>query len=107
MKARTYFQNGSNRFEVFFVYEDCYGGDWFTSYDTMQKNGNLPNIETKYGYLVGFLRSFYYGVTERIDDLELLERPTTSQIKAFMKSCFDCVSTDETIIIHPNLLKLD
>lgn len=94
MKARTHFLNGDNHYEVYFAYEDYYGGEKFGTYDEMLKNGELPNNETECGYLVGYLHSFYWGCTERIDMLELKGKPTISQVKKFMESCYNCLKTD-------------
>ena len=86
MKHRSKFRNGENRYEVYFAYEDYYGGTKFRSYDEMQEKGDL---EDGHGTLVGWLHSFYWGVTERIDCLNLTGRPTISEVKQFMKECYN------------------
>lgn len=90
MKHRSKFRNGENTYEVYFSYEDYYCGTKFRSYDEMQeKSEELPNIENSHGTLVGWLHSFYWGVTERIDCLNLNGRPTISEVKQFMKECYN------------------
>ena len=89
MKHRSKFRNGENRYEVYFAYEDYYGGTKFRSYDEMQKEGEIPNIENNHGMLVGYLHSFYWGTTERIDCLNLSGRPTISEVKKFIEECYN------------------
>ena len=89
MKHRSKFRNGENRYEVYFAYEDYYGGTKFRSYDEMQKEGEIPNIENNHGMLVGYLHSFYWGTTERIDCMNLSGRPTISEVKKFMQECYN------------------
>ena len=52
MKARTKYRNGENAYEVYFCYEDYYGGNLFRNYDDMMREGDVPNEEGT-GYLVG------------------------------------------------------
>lgn len=94
MKHRSIFRNGENRYEVYFTYEDYYGGTKFRSYDEMQKSEEIPNIENSNGTLVGWLHSFYWGTTERISVLNLHGRPTISEVKAFMKECYEELKYD-------------
>jgi hypothetical protein len=91
MKHRTKFGNNGCPYEVYFAYEDYFGGDKFGSYDDMQENGEIPNIENNNGMLVGYLHSFYWGVTERIDMINLKGKPTISEIKTFMEECYKCL----------------
>ena len=89
MKHRSKFRNGGNTYEVYFTYEDYYGGTKFRSYDEMQeKSEELPNIENSNGTLVGWIHSFYWGTTERISSLDLHGKPTISEVKAFMRECY-------------------
>lgn len=49
MKARSKFKNGENRYEVYFAYEDYYGGTKFRSYDEMQEKGDFTrHIDVPY-----------------------------------------------------------
>lgn len=88
MKHRSKFRNEENTYEVYFTYEDYYGGTKFRSYDEMQKSEELPNIENSHGMLVGWLHSFYWGTTERIAVINLHRRPTISEVKEFMRECY-------------------
>ena len=106
MKAKTHYLNGANHFTVSFMYEDYYGGETFSSFDEMQKKGNPYPPEGKCGTLVGILKSYYWGSSERIDILPLDKRPTISQIKAFMKSCHDCISDDARVVTGEELRRL-
>lgn len=92
MKCKTQFHNQENRYEVYFAYEDYFGGTKFGSYDEMQKYGDIPNIENSNGMLVGYLHSHYWGCTERIDMINLKGKPTISFIKSFIQSCYDCLA---------------
>lgn len=102
MKARSKFKNGENRYEVYFAYEDYYGGTKFRSYDEMQEKGEVPNEENNHGMLVGYLHSFYWGTTERISCINLNRRPTISEVKEFMRECFEELDYDD----KPNRYKL-
>ncbi len=39
--------------------------------------------------LTGYLTSNYSGLREEIDEMELKERPTVSQVKKFIKDCIE------------------
>ena len=88
MKIKRQFRNEENRFEVYFCYEDYYGGTKFGSYEEMMSEGEMPNLENRYGTLVGFLHSHYWGTTERIDIMNLRGKPTISEIKEFIINCY-------------------
>ncbi len=94
MKHRSKFKNGENRYEVYFAYEDYYGGTKFRSYDEMQEKGEVPNEENNHGMLVGYLHSFYWRTTERISCINLNRRPTISEVKEFMRECFEELDYD-------------
>ena len=49
MKCKTQFRNQENRYEIYFAYEDYFGGTKFRSYDEMQEQGEVPNIENNNG----------------------------------------------------------
>ena len=87
MKARTRFSNGENRCEIFFAYED-YGGSRYKSYEEAKRKGRRPL------YLMGYLYSHYWGSTEEIDEVQLIRRPTTSQVKRFITHCKDVILND-------------
>lgn len=89
MKHRRKFQNEENRYEVYFAYEDYYGGSKFGTYDELQREGDIPNVENNHGMLTGFLHSFYWRTTERIDSINLKGRPTISEVKKFMEECYN------------------
>lgn len=94
MKARTKYRNGENAYEVYFCYEDYYGGNLFRNYDDMMREGDVPNEEGT-GYLVGWLHSFYWGSYERIDMLELKGRPTVAQVRKFIIDCKNIIKEEE------------
>ena len=92
MKFRSQFTNGTNNYEVYFAYEDYYGGEKFGTYDDMVREGEIPNLENKHGMLVGYIHSFYWGTTERIDMLKLKGKPTTDEVKNFIKNCYNVLN---------------
>lgn len=94
MKARTKYRNGENTYEVYFCYEDYYGGELFRNYDDMMKEGDIPN-EEGLGCLVGWLHSFYWGSYERIDEMPLRERPTIAQVRKFITDCKNFAKSDD------------
>ena len=102
MKSRSKFKNGENRYEVYFAYEDYPGGTKFRSYDEMHEKGDFSDNDNDDGLLVGYLHSFYWRTTERISSLNLYGRPTISEVKAFMKECYDELDYDG----KPNRYKL-
>ena len=63
MKHRSKFRNGENTYEVYFAYEDYYGGTKFRSYDEMQEKGDFSDNDNDDGMLVGYLHSFYWRTT--------------------------------------------
>lgn len=89
MKAKTFFKNGNNIYEVYFTYESYYGGTQYRTYQEMINDGEVPNCEAKYGTLVGWLHSFTYGVEERIDIMYLDKEPTIEQVTRFMNHCVE------------------
>lgn len=89
MKATTHYLNANNHYKVYFAYEPYYGGPRYTSYDEMQSDEDLPNIEASNGILTCFLHSYYWSVTERVDMFHLDHKPTVGEVKDFMKRCFD------------------
>ena len=44
MKCKTQFHNQENRYEIYFAYEDYFGGTKFRSYDEMQEQDH-PQAE--------------------------------------------------------------
>lgn len=73
---------------VFFAYETwngCYC-EYFGSYDEALKNSCGYSIT-----LTGLLRNHYYGCTERIDEVDLKNKPTVAQVKKFIKDCYRIV----------------
>ena len=52
MKCKTQFRNQENRYEIYFAYEDYFGGTKFRSYDEMQEQGEVPNMENNSGRCV-------------------------------------------------------
>lgn len=95
MKATTHYLNGDNHYKVYFMYEDYYGGERFRSFDEMQAEGDVPNSEGKCGTLVCYLHSYYWAVTERVEIMPLAKRPTVSEVKKFMESCFRFLDEDK------------
>lgn len=95
MKATTHFRNGGNHYFVYFSYEDYYGGETFRTFDEMMKEGIPDNEESKCGTLVGWLESRYWGSLERIDIIYLDERPTISQVKDFIRHCYDVIDKSD------------
>ena len=71
MKCKTQFRNQENRYEIYFAYEDYFGGTKFRSYDEMQEQGEVPNIENTNGMLVRYFNSYYWGTTERVDMINI------------------------------------
>lgn len=71
---------------VFFAYETwngCYC-ETYGSYEEAKKKSHDYGVD-----LVGYLKSYYYGCTERIDEIENLKsKPTIAQVKDFMKGCY-------------------
>lgn len=88
MKIKRQFKKGENRFEVYFCYEDYYGGDKFGRYEQMIEEGEIPNLENLHGTLVGFLHSHYWGTTERIAIMDLKRIPSLSEVKGFILDCY-------------------
>ena len=78
--------------EVYFAYEDEYG-EKFRNYADLLKdyreNGGAEGMCI--GYLTGYLKSHYWGSTERIDEMPIKERPSVSDVKEFMQKCIDIV----------------
>ena len=94
MKCKTQFRNQENRYEIYFAYEDYFGGTKFRSYDEMQEQGEVPNIENNNGMLVCYLHSHYWGTTERVDMINLNGRPTISFVKDFTKRCYEFLAKE-------------
>lgn len=97
MKARTFFQNGDNIYEIYFTYESYYGGTLYRSYQEMVDDNEIPNCEAKYGTLVGWIHSFLYGVHERIDIMYLDGKPTIEEVEAFMNNCVEVLHNPNKI----------
>ena len=76
MKAKTETKNGY----IYFAYEDYYGTQ-FGSWSDAEKNGEGSL------YLVGYFHSYYYNMTEAIDEMRLKSRPTIGAVKQFIKDC--------------------
>ena len=87
MKARTHIWNDENHCEIFFCYED-YGGEKFRSYDDAKKKGWKPI------YLIGYLKSHYWGGSEPIDELHLSRRPKIGEVKKFIEHCKKVIMED-------------
>lgn len=94
MKCKTQFRNQENRYEIYFAYEDYFSGTKFRSYDEMQEQGEVLNIENTNGMLVCYLHSHYWGTTERVVMINLNGRPTISFVKDFMKSCYEFLAKE-------------
>ena len=94
MKCKTQFRNQENRYEIYFAYEDYFGGTKFRSYDEMQEQGEVPNIENTNGMLVCYLHSHYWGTTERVDMINLNGIPTISLVKDFTKSRYEFLAKE-------------
>lgn len=105
MKAKTHYLKEDNHYEVYFTYEDYYGGETFRSFSKMQKDGEVPNMESKCGTLVGWLYSHYWGTLERIDIMELRRKPTRAEIRQFIRDCNNCVKGN-AIELHGERLKM-
>lgn len=80
-KAKTKYPNGY----ITFCYED-------NRFDAYRNYNEIPENSGK--YLMGFFHSTYCGCVEVIDELYLAERPTISQVKAFMQRCKDIIASD-------------
>lgn len=77
--------------EVYFAYEDEYG-EKFRNYNDLLEAYRANRADRRcIGYLTGYLKSHYYGSTERIDEISIKERPSVSDVKKFMQSCIDCI----------------
>lgn len=73
---------------VNFAYETwngCYC-EYFGNYDEAEKNSNGYSVS-----LTGFLNNYYYGCNERIDYIDLKNKPTTAEVKQFIKECYRIV----------------
>ena len=88
MKARTKIPDC----EVYFAYEDEYG-EKFRNYADLLEDYRENGGKTGrcIGYLTGYLKSHYWGSTERIDEIPIKERPSFSDVKEFMQKCIDLV----------------
>jgi len=80
MKAKTETKNGY----IYFAYEDYYG-NVFRSWSELEEKGEGLL------YLVGYFHSYYYNMTEAIDEVCLGERPTIGAVKQFIKDCKEFV----------------
>ena len=90
MKARTKVKGGY----VFFTYEvnDLEShGSWKKAVKARDK---YPN-----GFIIltGWVYSDWFGASERIDELELKDKPSTEQVKRFMRSCYNVILHDQNI----------
>ena len=88
MKARTKICDC----EVYFAYEDEYGEKFRNYADLLEDyRANVGAYGRCIGYLTGYLKSHYWGSTERIDEIPIKERPSVSDVKEFMQKCIDIV----------------
>lgn len=84
MKAKTKVPGGRIWFAYFVAGSYSRHGNYDDAIRSAKASGG-PVV------LTGYLTSDYSGCREEIDEMELKERPTVSQVKKFIKGCIEAI----------------